>query len=229
MTTAQVNSVDDLLQREARVSLRNRFTSPDQSPAGAARNAQVQTAGSNDQPWLLATLMLAFSTDPAVRWMYPAPETYLEYFPQFVSAFGGRAFESGTAHFIGDVQAVALWLPPDIQPDEEPLMNLFQRTVPEQNQQALFSMFEQMGDYHPHEPHWYLPLIGVDPIQQRKGYGSMLLEHALKVCDEEQMPAYLESSNPENIPLYQRHGFEVLGIIQAGTSPPVTPMLRHPR
>ena len=108
-------------------------------------------------------------------------------------------------------------------------MNLFQRTVPEQDQEALFSMFEQMGDYHPHEPHWYLPLIGVDPVRQRKGYGSMLLEHALKVCDEDQMPAYLESSNPENIPLYQRHGFEVLGTIQAGTSPPVTPMLRRPR
>jgi ribosomal protein S18 acetylase RimI-like enzyme len=227
MTTAQVNSVDDLHQREAWVSLRDRFTSPDQSPAGAARNAQVQTAGSNDQPWLLATMTLAFSTDPAVRWMYPAPETYLAYFPQFVSAFGGRAFESRTAHYIGDVQAAALWLPPGVQPDEEALMNLFQRTVPEQNQEALFSMFEQMGDYHPHEPHWYLPLIGVDPVQQRKGYGSVLLEHTLKVCDEDQMPAYLESSNPENIPLYQRHGFEVLGIIQGGSSPPVTPMLRR--
>ena len=229
MTPALVNAVDDLHQREAWVSLHNRFSFPDRSPAGAVRDAQVQAAGPNDQPRLFATMTLAFSTDPAVRWMYPAPETYLEYFPQFVSAFGGRAFESGTAHFIGDVQAAALWLPPGIQPDEEALMNLFQRTVPEQDQEALFSMFEQMGDYHPHEPHWYLPLIGVDPVRQRKGYGSMLLEHALKVCDEDQMPAYLESSNPENIPLYQRHGFEVLGTIQAGTSPPVTPMLRRPR
>jgi ribosomal protein S18 acetylase RimI-like enzyme len=227
--TVQMNTSEKVVQVKTRDTILRSFASPELDRSETAPDVRVKTAGIDDQPRLIATMSLAFSTDPAVRWMYPAPETYLEYFPQFVSAFGGRAFESGTAHFIGDVQAVALWLPPDIQPDEEALMNLFQRTVPEQNQQALFSMFEQMGDYHPHEPHWYLPLIGVDPIQQRKGYGSMLLEHALKVCDEDQMPAYLESSNPENIPLYQRHGFEVLGIIQAGTSPPVTPMLRHPR
>ncbi len=152
MTTAQVNTVDDLHQREAWVSLRNRFTSPDWSPAGAERNAQVQTAGSNEQPRLVATMSLAFSTDPAVRWMYPEPEKYLAYFPLFVSAFGGRAFECGTAHFIGDVQAAALWLPPGVEPDEQALMSLFERTVPESQQEVLFAIFEQMGHYHPHEP-----------------------------------------------------------------------------
>ncbi|WP_280177443.1 GNAT family N-acetyltransferase [Microvirga pakistanensis] len=83
-------------------------------------------------------------------------------------------------------------------------------------------------DDHLHEPHWYLPLIGVDPARQRKGYGSMLLAHALRACGATGTPAYLESSNPENIPLYQRHGFKVLETIQVGTSPPVIPMLRHP-
>jgi hypothetical protein len=31
------------------------------------------------------------------------------------------------------------------------------------------------------------------------------------------------------VPLYERHGFEVLGSIQAGSSPTVVPMLRRPR
>ncbi|MBM1172856.1 GNAT family N-acetyltransferase [Microvirga arabica] len=123
--------------------------------------------------------------DPAARWTYPAPENYLNHFPDLVRIFGCRAFECGTAHFIGDAQAVALWLPPGIQPDEEALMAHFQRTVPEQEHDALFSVFEQMGQYHPDEPHWYLPLIGVDPAQQGKGYGSALLKHALRLCDED--------------------------------------------
>jgi hypothetical protein len=55
------------------------------------------------------------------------------------------------------------------------------------------------------------------------------MEHALRRCDREGLPAYLESSNPRNIPLYQRHGFEVLGTIQLDASPPITPMLRAPR
>jgi ribosomal protein S18 acetylase RimI-like enzyme len=205
----------------------NRSVPGSSTLADVAKEIDVQTAGIGDQSRLVAAIVLAFSVDPAARWTYPAPESYLKHFPDLVRIFGRRAFECGTAHFIGDVQAAALWLPPGTQPDEEALMAHFQRTVPEQDQDTLFAVFEQMGQYHPDEPHWYLPLIGVDPAQQGKGYGSALLMHALRRCDEDGTPAYLESSNPKNIPLYRRHGFEVLGTIQVGSSPPITPMLRH--
>jgi GNAT superfamily N-acetyltransferase len=195
---------------------------------------QVQTAAADDGSRIVAAILLAFSTDPAARWTYPSPENYLRHFAEIIPAFGRRALECGTAHFIGDagggdVHAVSLWLPPEVQLDEDALLDIFRRTVPKPNQEALFAVFEQMGTYHPDEPHWFLPLIAVDPMHQRKGYGSMLLEHALQGCDRDRKPAYLESSNPENIPLYQRHGFEILGTIQVGTSPPITPMLRVPR
>jgi ribosomal protein S18 acetylase RimI-like enzyme len=106
---------------------------------------------------------------------------------------------------------------------------LLQRTVPEPVQKDLFAVFEQMSRYHPSEPHWYLPLIGVDPPQQGKEHGSALMQHALIPCDRDNQCAYRESSNPKNIPLYERHGFKLLGTIQVGTSPPIYPMLRKPR
>ena len=56
-----------------------------------------------------------------------------------------------------------------------------------------------MSSYHPSEPHWYLPLIGVDPALHGKGYGSALMEYALIQCDRDQKVAYLESSNPKKI------------------------------
>ena len=96
-------------------------------------------------------------------------------------------------------------------------------------QEDLFALFEQMESYHPKDPHWYLPLIGVDPTHQGQGYGSALMQHGLLPCDREQTQAYVESSNPRNISLYKRHGFELLGTIQVGTSPLVFPMLRKPR
>ena len=86
-----------------------------------------------------------------------------------------------------------------------------------------------MAKYHPHEPHWYLPLIGVDPAHQGKGHGDALMSYALDRCDRERVPAYLESTNPRNISLYRRHGFEPLGTIQAGSSPTLVPMVRRPR
>jgi hypothetical protein len=38
----------------------------------------------------------------------------------------------------------------------------------------------------------------------------------------------LESTNPRNLSLYKRHGFEPIGTIQQGSSPPLYPMLRLP-
>ena len=108
-------------------------------------------------------------------------------------------------------------------------MDLLQRTVHERERADLFGIFEQMGNYHPSEPHWYLPLIGVDPAQQNKGYGSALMRHALIPCDRDNKLAYLESSNAQNITLYERHGFELMGTIEVGAAPPVFPMLRQPR
>jgi ribosomal protein S18 acetylase RimI-like enzyme len=91
------------------------------------------------------------------------------------------------------------------------------------------AIFEQMAKLHPKEPHWYLPLIGVDPAHQGRGHGDALLQYALQRFDREGLPAYLESTNPRNISLYRRHGFEEVGTIQAGSSPTLVPMLRRAR
>ena len=80
----------------------------------------------------------------------------------------------------------------------------------------------------PHEPHWYLPLIGVVPSHRRRGLGAALMAHALRTCDGEGAPAYLEATSAKSMTLYQRHGFRQIGTIQAGRSPEMYPMLREP-
>ena len=96
-------------------------------------------------------------------------------------------------------------------------------------QEATDALVEQMGKFHPHEPHWYLPLIGTDPAFQGKGFGADLMAHAIWRCDERGETAYLESSNPANVPFYERFGFKVMGEIQQGSSPTLIPMLREAR
>lgn len=189
---------------------------------------KVETATAADQAAVVAALTLAFSSDPAARWSWPDPKVFLETFPRFALAFGGAAFAKGTAHRVGFAGA-ALWLPPGIEPDEAALGELLERTVSASDQGDAIRVMEQMAGYHPKEPHWYLPLIGVDPASQGKGLGGALLRHATDICDRDGAPAYLESSNLQNLPLYERHGFEVLGTIQVGGSPTIVPMLRPPR
>ena len=189
----------------------------------------IRTVTESDQASAVAAVVLAFGADPAARWTWPDPQQYLMHFPGFVKALGGNAFAHGSAHHVDGHAGAALWLPPDVRPDEEAVIALLQRTGSAPIQNDLLAVFEQMERYHPRDPHWYLPFIGVDPSQQGKGYGSALMKHALDACDRDHAPAYLESSNPKNIPLYERHGFELLGTIQVGTSPPIFPMLRKPR
>jgi GNAT superfamily N-acetyltransferase len=93
----------------------------------------------------------------------------------------------------------------------------------------MFSMFEQMDALHPREAHWHLSLIGVDPAHQGKGIGSALLSRVFKVCDAQNVAAYLEATSPRNVPLYERHGFEAIGSIQVADSPQIIAMSRKPR
>ena len=189
----------------------------------------IMTATPSEESAVVDVVVLAFSGDPAARWSYPNPNQYLRHFPSFVRAMAGKAFEHGSADYAEGFSGAALWLPPDVHPEEDALTSLVQRTVPESVLEDVVRVMEQMGRYHLEEAHWYLPLIGVDPSRQGQGHGSALLRHALARCDRDHLPAYLESSNPRNISLYERHGFERLGTIQAGTSPPIVPMRRKAR
>jgi ribosomal protein S18 acetylase RimI-like enzyme len=190
--------------------------------------AMVRTATRADTDKCVALIALAFSNDPAARWAYKDPVAYLENFPPFVRAFSCAAFDYDTAHHI-DGSATALWIPPGVEPDEGPLVALIEASVTDGDRAAVLDVLEQMGEAHPQEPHWYLPLIGTDPAQQGRGHGSALLRHALAIFDADRGLAYLEATSPRNVALYQRHGCEITGTFQAGDSPTSTPMVRRPR
>ena len=192
------------------------------------RDAHVHIATPQNEAAMIDVITLGFCTDPMARWTLPDPRRYLEIMPALIRAFGERAFASGSAYYVDGCAGAALWLPPGVAPDTERLVGLIESNAPAHVVPDAMSVFEEMGRYHLSEPHWYLPLIAVDPAHQGKGFGAALMAYALARCDRDRMPAYLESSNPRNISLYRRHGFEILGTIQVGGSPTVTPMLRKP-
>lgn len=189
---------------------------------------EIITASSGDRERALKTLVLGFAADPVARWIWPEPEKYLTLMPRFGEAFGGRAFENKTAYMADGGRAIALWLPPDVEPDGETMEAILGEGLRPEIADDIGEFLKGMAAHHPHEPHWYLPLIAADPSWLNRGLGAALMKHALRRCDQDGLPAYLESSNPRNISLYERHGFKVIGEIQSGTSPVMTPMLRPP-
>jgi GNAT superfamily N-acetyltransferase len=176
----------------------------------------------------VGVITLAFSADPVVRWVYPSASDHHKHFPRFVRAFAGGAFDAGTAYVAGDYFGAALWLPPGVHSDDEALGSIVEETIDDSLQDPLAEMLELQHACHPAGPHWYLPLIGVDPIHQGKGFGSQLLTRALAEIDRQGLPAYLEATTAGSRALYARHGFEVVREIQVPGSPPMWPMVRPP-
>lgn len=125
----------------------------------------------------------------------------------------------------------AVWTPPGQDPwARDEIGSDFLATMREVLDRAqlhrlavLNSVVDQL---HAEEPHWYLGMIATSRASQGTGAGSRMLVHTLRLVDEERLPAYLESTNPTNIPFYQRHGFVVVRSVQVPDGPSLTQMTR---
>jgi GNAT superfamily N-acetyltransferase len=58
--------------------------------------------------------------------------------------------------------------------------------------------------------HYYLWALAVDPKAQRKGCGGMLQKLLLDRADKEKLPVYLETHNKDNVPYYEKFGFQLI-------------------
>ena len=182
-----------------------------------------------DREEVISTVVSAFVDDPVERWLFPRPEQYARHFPEFVAAFASEAIDRRTVWTLGELSAVAVWLPPDAPPDGDAIVAVLSRSVSPAQHADMFSVLDQMDEGHPTFPHWYLPWLGVRRTVQGAGLGGRLLKHCLTMVDADHLPAFLETPNPRTVSFYERHGFEVTAVAQAGACPPVTLMLRAGR
>lgn len=198
---------------------------------------EVRTARRSDVPALARVLGRAFHEDSVIGWLQPDPARRAAALPGFFGATTRHHFLSGSGVEIAlsesGVAAAALWDPPgrwQQTPREQlamlpAVMRAFRGRVG-----AGRALTEQMKAAHPQEPHWYLAVIGSDPAQRGGGFGAALMRSRLDRCDAESCPAYLESSNPANVPYYIRFGFEVTGeIAMSDGGPTLWCMWRPPR
>ena len=190
----------------------------DSSPNKAESEVQACKAVLQDVPALTQVLVRAFDADPWVDWMVPGDERRTVRATALMDWFVRTAMPHGHIYITTDRKGAALWIPPG-----KWKMNLLQQLafvldmVPVTGLRRLPTRMiglQTFQEKHPKQPHWYLPMIGTDPLFRGKGIGSALLQPILRTCDVEGIPAYLENTNEQNLPFYERHGFEVTEIFQ---------------
>ncbi|EFV14748.1 N-acetyltransferase [Segniliparus rugosus] len=156
-------------------------------------------------------LATAFARDPVIRWTVADPRRDEAVFRALDLAMHGADEGSDLLYEDGVAVGAAFWDPPGFTP---PLTQTL-RAVPVL-MGALRARLYRGGAFaatvmrhRPREPHWYLAAIGA--TASGRGFGSALLRHRL---DQIEGPAYLESSNILNNPLYERFGFQVVAEIK---------------
>ena len=88
-------------------------------------------------------------------------------------------------------------------------------------------MLNEMTARHPHEEHWYLTILGTDPLHQGRGVGTALIEPMMERADDVGVPIYLETQKHSNLAYYGRFGFEVVDTFSVNDSPPIWQMQRR--
>jgi ribosomal protein S18 acetylase RimI-like enzyme len=194
----------------------------------------VRRAGAADVDGLAAMLLRAFFDDPVVVWMLPDEQRRTK--------MGARAYRTFLRHiylptdevYIDDRgRGAALWSPPGrwrVSPGAQLRMGpSLLRVFGIRRTPLLLRGLHEIEVKHPDDvPHWHLGILGTDPVHQGQGVASSVMAPVLARCDDEQVPAYLESSKHANIAFYRRHGFEVTGEISIPEGPTIWGMWREP-
>jgi ribosomal protein S18 acetylase RimI-like enzyme len=179
---------------------------------------------------IVGDLHAAFMDDPVLAWTIPDVRRRERCGATYFRIHARRSGLAGTSwHADG---GAALWDPPGAwRLSARESLALVAGTLRATGPGGLVrgAAFEEVDRLHPREPHWYLAILGVRPALRGRGLGSALLEPGLARADAEGMPCYLESSNPRNVGLYERHGFEVTAEHHLPDGPLLTLMWRPAR
>jgi len=199
--------------------------------AGYPAAATVRDATPDDVELVARICAEGFTADPLMQWVFPDPNTRAEGLRLAFTGLARSYFApNSVVHVVGDA-CVTLWRGPDYEAppaSSDGASSPFSSDV----QERFRILGELMEIAHPHDrPHWYLNVIATVPHRQGHGLGAEALRPVLERCDAEKIPAYLESSNPRNMTLYRRHGFDDVGrpTIDLPDGPSLYPMWREPR
>ncbi|MGH3090130.1 MAG: GNAT family N-acetyltransferase [Rubrobacteraceae bacterium] len=198
------------------------------------RRTTVRKATAGDVAGISESLAKAFRDDPVTEWWLPDKSSRMRRARRvFEEIFLKRiCLPHDETYTTGELVGGALWMPPEkwhlgfldnlrLLPH---MAAAFGRRLP-----RVMRSLGHMDAKHPHEPHYYLFIVGVEPEWQGRGIGSALMRPVLDRCDRERLPAYLEATTPRNRELYRRDGFEVVEEIELpGGGPPLWRMWREP-
>jgi len=193
----------------------------------------IRAVRADDVVPLAAAQARAFYDDPLQVWALPDASIRLDVLTRlFELMIRVVSVPLGESYTDDSRSVAALWAPPGQWMVEsqaaEQLTGM--AAIVGDGLTRMRQCWESMAAVHPAEPHFYLSGLGTDPPRQGQGLGSAALGPVLARCDEQRVPAYLESSKRRNVAFYERHGFALRDtIVVPADGPTLWTMWREPQ
>lgn len=194
----------------------------------------VRVAVAEDTDKVARTLAEAFYQDPVWSWAFDDPARRMAQHEAWFRLLTQSALPLEWVWTTEHYEAVSVWVPPGCpeldEAGEARLGPLLEEALGSRAA-LVFEVFDRFEAAHPRtQDHYYLSLLGTHTEHRGAGIGMSLLAENLARLDADQMPAYLESTNPANLRRYESVGFGVHGAFDLPDGgPTVTTMWRDPR
>lgn len=179
-------------------------------------DAQIRPLATHDIDRAAATLSDAFAQYAWTRWIIP-DANYLDRLFELQRIYLTHATEHGLVLASDDIAGVAALLPADAP---EPSVEIMERVV-----ELHGDRIERLGASLTDAPEapagsWVLETLGVRQAWHGQGLGSRLITSAVAEASARGASAItLETSDPRNVTLYERHGFRTTLREPAGEAP----------
>lgn len=165
----------------------------------------IRLATPADLDTLAATVVVAFDQDPAFRAFFGSDPDFGPLAMAFASDLLRRRITTDSVWMTSDGDALAMWDPPsgtvetpapalEIPGDARARLDVYDAAV----HAAVAS-----------EPHWYLGVLASHPRRRGEGLARLVARAGLDAAAAADVPAVLETTNPDNVALYERSGWRV--------------------
>ncbi len=173
--------------------------------AGEEGVSDTRLAVPADGDRIASTIVAAFDRDPAFRAFFGHGADFAELATAFAGAKAAQRTAMSAVWVGAGGDAVALWSPPRGSADVPPV----EVDLPSDVRARLAAYDEIVDAAVPTEPHWYLGLLASHPSRRGEGLARAVAEPGLAAAQARGVPAVLETTNPDNVLLYERSGWRV--------------------
>jgi GNAT superfamily N-acetyltransferase len=203
--------------------------------------ANVRRLKQRDVENLVALYRRAFWDDPAIEFILPDERTRGRILDAYMRMMIRVGFAEGLAQTIDGEDGLrcgSVWIAPGKAPVgivsmvRAGFLQLIAGTRNVASLRKFFALSAKIEEMHKRDvskEHWYLAVLAVDPPQQGKGFGGLVLGPELEEADTRGLPCYVETSKPRNVTFYEKQGFVVnkeIAIPMGG--PPLWTLIREP-